>query len=558
MGVQQRSTPDSGKLARRVDAGRNMVARAERRSFWTWGYVSDEPSDAERRAAAKQLAARLGASVEPPPVPKIDAIALRPPRLTVPEALADWVSTAPAERITHTYGGHSLELLKGLRGEFDNPPDAVAHPRSEDELEAVLAWCDREGHAVIPYGGGTSVVRGVSVPEDAGTAVTVDLDNLNAVLEVDETSRAARIQGGMLGPDLEAALKPRGLTLRHFPQSFPWSTVGGWVATRSGGHYATNHTHIDDFVEATRMLTPKGWFESRRLPGSGAGPSPDRLVLGSEGTLGIVTECWLRLQKRPVYRATAGVLFPSWRAGCDAVREIAQAKLWPANLRILDPAEGAFSAGMDGRHALLIIGFESSDVPQGGNVGAAVAMARSHGGLVADDDILIDDGSGAPTGRGGAVGAWRNAFIGVNAGLTAGLGLLSDTFETAVTWDKWPDFDAEIRERVGDALRAALGSDTRLSCRFTHVYPDGPAPYYSFSGVVPRGAEAERWQLVKEAATAAVVAAGGTVTHHHAVGRMHRAGWQEQRPALFGEMLRGAKRSVDPNGILNPGVLIAA
>ena len=532
-----------------------MTARAERRSFWTWGYVSDEPSDAQRQDAAKRLADRIGADVEPPPVPAIDAISLPTPRLEIPERLADWVSTATAERVTHTYGGHSLELLKALRGEFDHPPDAVAHPRNEAELEATLAWCDREGHTAIPYGGGTSVVWGVNVPPDANAAVTIDLDNLNEVVEVDEVSRAARFQAGILGPDLEAALKPRGLTLRHFPQSFPWSTVGGWVATRSGGHYATNHTHIDDFVESTRMLTPKGWFESRRLPGSGAGPSPDRLVLGSEGTLGVITECWLRLQKRPVFRATAGVSFPTWKSGYEAVREIVQAKLWPANLRILDPAEAEFSAGMSGGHALLIIGFESSEIPQAATIHAAVAIARSHGGVVDDGDILVDDGAGEPTGRGGAVGAWRNAFIGVNAGLTAGLGLLSDTFETAITWDRWPDFDAEVRERVGVALREAMRG-ARLSCRFTHVYPDGPAPYYSFSGIVPRGAERERWQAVKEAATQAVIAAGGTVTHHHAVGRMHRDGWDRQRPGPFADLWRAAKRSVDPNGILNPGVLI--
>ena len=533
-----------------------MAARAERRSFWTWGYLSDEPSDGERAAAARKLAERLGEDVTPPPVPPLAGIALRRPRMEVPAKLRRWVSASREERITHTYGGHALELLRGLRGDFANPPDAVAHPHDEGELEATLAWCDREGHAAIPYGGGTSVVWGVSPPADAQAAVTIDLDNMNAVLEVDEVSRAANVQAGILGPDLEAALRPLGLTLRHFPQSFPWSTVGGWVATRSGGHYATNHTHIDDFVEATRMLTPAGWFESRRLPGSGAGPSPDRMVLGSEGTLGVIASCWLRLQKRPVFRATAGVRFTSWPAGCEAVRAIAQAKLWPANLRILDPDEALFSAGMDGKHALLIIGFESADIPQGDNLRAAVALAREHGGLVDDADMLVDDGSGAPTGRGGAVGAWRNAFVGVNAGLTAGLGLLADTFETAVTWDRWPAFDAQVRTAVGSALREALGESTRLSCRFTHVYPDGPAPYYSFSGVVPRGAEAERWQVVKDAATQAVVAAGGTVTHHHAVGRMHRAGWDQQRPRLFADLWRGAKKVLDPNGILNPGVLV--
>jgi alkyldihydroxyacetonephosphate synthase len=394
----------------------------------------------------------------------------------------------------------------------------------------------------------------VQVPEGRQT-VTIDMDQFHRVLEVDEVSRAARIQAGVFGPDLEDALRPQGLTLRHYPQSFPWSTVGGWVATRSGGHYATNHTHIDDFVESIRMLTPTGWWESRRLPGSGAGPSPDRLVMGSEGVLGIISECWLRLQRRPQFRASAGAVFDSWASGAQATRHLVQAKLWPANLRLLDPAEAAQSAGLDGNQALLVIGFESAEVPQGAFMKEAVAIVRQAGGHVDDESIRIDDGSGTATGRGGAVGAWRDSFIGVNAGASNGLGLLSDTFETAITWDRWPAFDAAVRERVGRVLVEVLGGPVHLSCRFTHVYPDGPAPYYSFAGPAALGAEHEQWQTIKDEAMAAVVEAGGTVTHHHAVGRMHKPGWQKQRPALFAGALGAVKAQLDPNGILNPGVL---
>ena len=533
-----------------------MAARAERRSFWTWGYVSDEPQQAEREAAARQASKRFGREMRPLAIPDIESISLPPARVAVPSRLSGFASADHVERITHTYGGHSLELLAAARGEFRDPPDVVAHPRSEEELEAVLEWCDSKRLKAMPYGGGTSVVWGVNAPAGHDGAVTIDLDNLNNVLEIDDISRAGRFQAGILGPDLEAALRPMGLTLRHFPQSFPWSTVGGWVATRSGGHYATNHTHIDDFVEATRMLSPAGWMETRRLPGSGAGPSPDRLVIGSEGILGIISECWLRLQKRPRFRATAGVVFDSWEDGCEAVRAVAQAKLWPANLRILDPSEAAASAGLSGGQALLIIGFESADAPQQANIHQAVAMARDHGGNVEDADIRIDDGAGKATGRAGAVGAWRNAFIGVNAGLRHGLGLLNDTFETAITWERWPAFDAHVRQRVGNVLAETLGDGTSLSCRFTHVYPDGPAPYYTWSGPPASGSEAAQWQSIKDEATAAVVEAGGTVTHHHAVGRMHRPGWDKQRPELFAEVLRAAKRRLDPNGILNPGVLI--
>jgi len=533
-----------------------MAKWQQPRSFWTWGYRSDEPTQADRERMAASLSERFGRPVSPPPIPRLEQIEVRPPRLTVPSALADWVSTRHDERLLHTHGGHPLELLAALRGSFPEPPDAVAHPRGDAELEATLAWCDSNGYAAIPYGGATTVVWGVRVPEQAEGAVSIDMDHFHQVLEIDETSRAARVQAGVLGPDLEDALRPRGLTLRHFPQSFPWSTVGGWVATRSGGHYATNQTHIDDFVESIRMLTPRGWWESRRLPGSGAGPSPDRLVMGSEGILGVITDCWLRLQARPRFRANAGVVFADWAAGAEATRQIVQAKLWPANLRLLDPAEAAQSAGMDGTRSLLIIGFESARVPQGAFIREAVAIAREAGGQIDDDAIRIDDGSGGATGREGAVGAWRNSFIGVNAGLTNGLGLLTDTFETAITWDRWPEFDAVVRDRVARVLREELGEGFHLSCRFTHVYPDGPAPYYSFAGPVDDGAEEARWRAIKEEAMAAVVDAGGTVTHHHAVGRMHKPGWRQQRPALFEEALLATKARLDPNGILNPGVLV--
>lgn len=529
----------------------------EQRSFWTWGYVSDEPSEADRARMARHISNMFGEEVVPAKIPDAADLQIRESRIKVPSTLQDWVCDSSLERITHTYGGHSLELLRAARGEFENPPDAVAHPRDEKELEATLEWCDAQEIMVIPYGGATSVVWGIGAPQDCEAAVVVDLDALSQVLEVDRVSRAARIQAGMLGPHIEDHLRPLGLTLRHYPQSFPWSTLGGWIATRSGGHYATNHTHIDDFVESVRMLTPSGWWESRRLPGSGAGPSPDRLVCGSEGTLGIITEAWMRVQERPSFRATAGVVFDSWEAGAEAARQIVQAKLWPANLRLLDPVEAAQSASLSGKESLLVIGFESSVVSQRTLISQAIDIARGAGGSIDDADIRINDGSGGATGRGGAVGAWRNSFIGVSGGLSNGLGLLADTFETAITWDKWPDLDAQVREAVGDVIERTMGASASLSCRFTHVYVDGPAPYYSFRGKVPIGGEAEVWRAIKDAAIETLVKAGGTVTHHHAVGRMHRDAWRGQRPDLFEAALRAAKDRLDPKGILNPGVLLS-
>ena len=278
-------------------------------------------------------------------------------------------------------------------------------------------------------------------------------------------------------------------------------------------------------------------------------------MIGSEGILGIITEAWMRIQVRPKYRATAGVTFPSWRSGYEATRHIVQAKLWPANLRLLDPEE-ASRAGLDGTRSLLIIGFESAELPQDDAIRRAVEIARRCEGHIPDEEIAISDGKGEPTGRRGAVGAWRNAFINVGGGaLAAGLGLLGDTFETSITWDRWPDFDAQLRGAVNKALQEVCGGGS-LSCRFTHVYTDGPAPYYTFSARGKQGGEFEQWSAIKTAASDAICQAGGTITHHHTVGRMHRPQYDRQRPDLFAAALRAAKRQLDPNAVLNPGVLI--
>ena len=529
---------------------------ADRMSFWAWGLESEEPTDQARASLAKHLSKRFDTAITAKPIPDLADAEFRAPRVEPPERLAEFCFTDAYERARHSYGAHFTDRTRAFNLEFPNPPDFVAHPRDEAEVEAILEWCHEGNHSVVPYGGGSSVVWGVDPAEEADTAVTIALDRLDRVLEIDATSRAARIQAGTFGPALEAQLKPSGHTLRHFPQSFRFSTLGGWIATRSGGHYATNHTHIDDFVESVRMLTPQGWWESLRLPGSGAGPSPDRMVIGSEGILGIITEAWMRIQVRPTFRATAGVVFDSWEAGTDAVRQIVQTKLWPANLRILDPVEAERAAGLDGEQALVIIGFESAELSQRWAIQAAVDVARGCGGDIAEDEIRVDDGTGAPTGRGGAVGRWRDSFVGVDPGTATSMGVLADTFETSITWDRWPEFDKIVRARMNDVL-AEVCTHGELSCRFTHVYADGPAPYYTWSGMGRPGSEISMWQEVKDAANEVVVAAGGTSTHHHAVGRMHRpGGYDRQRPDLFADSLRAVKKTLDPKGILNPGVLI--
>ena len=535
----------------------------DRRSFWAWGMESQEPTDAKRESAAKAMSERFGVSLKTVQPRSVDQLALPVPRIKAPATLSEIVTGDTYERAFHTYGHSFRDRVRKFDGDFQNPPDVVAYPRNEADLIALLDWCGGAGYAATPFGGGSSVVGGVEGPEGYDGLVTIDMTRMDRVLEIDDVSRAVRVQAGALGPVFEAQLKPHGFTMRHFPQSFEYSTVGGWIVTRSGGHYATNETRIDEFVESVRMITPSGPWESFRLPGSGAGPSPDRLALGSEGILGIVTEAWMRIQGRPVFRASTGVSFSSLGAVSEAARGIAQAKLWPANLRILDPGEGQAMAGLDGKTAILIIGFESSDVPQDAFIKEAVSIARDAGGLVNDDEVLISPvpagatTSSDPAGRQGAVGAWREAFINLPYDWNdiTGLGVIADTFETSITWDRWPEFDRSVRSATQDVLNRVCGGGS-VTARITHVYPDGPAPYYSFTALGTPGSELSQWAEIKMAASDAVIASGGTITHHHAVGRDHRPWYDKQRPETFATALRAAKKSLDPSGILNPGVLI--
>ena len=523
----------------------------DRRSIWAWGMESSEPSTTQRRRAAAEASRRFGISLELQHPPRIEELNLRAPRIKPPATLLPICSTDSHDRAVHSYGHSFRDRVRKFNGSFDNPPDIVARPVNEEQIVALLDFCASAGHVVVPFGGGSSVVGGVEPPAESDGVVSVDLTGLDRVLEVDTVSQAARVEGGALGPVLEAQLKPFGVTLRHFPQSFEFSTLGGWIATRSGGHFATNHTHIDDLVESVRMVTPAGSYESRRLPGSGAGPSPDRLSIGSEGILGIITEAWMRLHARPRFRAGAGVTFPSFETACDAARAVVQSRMWPANCRVLDPLEARNFAAMDGSTALLVLGFESADIPQDHDLNEALEMARDAGGRV------VDAAHPSPGGNADPVRVWRDTFINMpyKWNETAGLGLILDTFESAITWDRWPEFDRSVTAAVNDALARVCGGG-ELSCRFTHVYPDGPAPYYTFTAPGRRGSELAMWAEIKEAASDAVIAAGGTITHHHAVGRDHRPWYEKQRPPLFADALRAAKNSLDPAGVMNPGVLI--
>jgi alkyldihydroxyacetonephosphate synthase len=522
------------------------------------------------REAAEGIRERFGFGGEVEKAVPLEAVEVRKARLKRPAAFGDLFSDDKYERVSHALGKAYRDVVRGFRGEFEEPPDLVAFPREESEIETVLSWAEAEGAAVVPFGGGTSVVGGVEARLGKRGVVTMDLRRLDRVLEVDPASLAARIQAGATGPRLEAQLREHGLTLRHFPQSFEYSTLGGWIATRAGGHFATLLTHIDDLVESVRAITPRGNWESRRLPGSGAGPSPDRMLIGSEGILGAISEAWVRVRPRPEFKASAGVEFADFLEAAGAIRAIVQSGLNPSNCRLLDASEAELTGAGDGSANLLILGFESAHLPVDAPMDAALAITREHGGKPGEVRLTglkyKEERDLRPTNQeeGGAVGAWRGAFLLAPylRDTFVACGVLSETFETAITWDRLEEFHTTVIETARRVVSEVTGTPAegagapRVSCRFTHAYPGGAALYFTVLAPAVRGGEVEQWDEIKAAVSEALIEGGGTITHHHAVGRDHRPWYDRQRPAPFAAALRAAKAELDPAGMLNPGVLI--
>jgi alkyldihydroxyacetonephosphate synthase len=433
-------------------------------------------------------------------------------------------------------------VVRASAGAFDHAPDVVARPRDERDGRGGARVVRRAGAACIPYGGGSSVVGGVTPAVD-GPAVSLDLAALGGCSR-STRSRAPRASRPARSARARDQLAEHGLTLRHFPQSFEFSTLGGWVATARAGtsprSRRTSTTSSRRCVRSARSACGSRGGCPARAPG----PSPDRLLLGSEGILGVITEAWVRVRPRPTFKQAAGVTFGSFLEGAACVRALSQSGLRPANCRLIDATEAGYTGAGDGSRAVLVLGFESADHDVGAPMARAVAIAREHGGEVEERD----DASG------GAVGSWRGAFLRAPylRDTFVAIGILSETFETAITWERFEGF----HEQVLGAVREAAGERALVSCRFTHVYPDGPAPYYTVLAPARRGEEVEQWAEIKAAASGALIAGG---RHDHAPPRgrprpppLVRP--QPPRPVRRG--LRGGEgRARTPAGILNPRVL---
>jgi alkyldihydroxyacetonephosphate synthase len=535
-----------------------------------WGWGRDEDAIELPPAAAELLRGELGLSGDERGTRvELADVAVAQSRLGS-DAHAAIAAVVGAEavadghdvRVAHAAGRSYPDLVRLRAGDAGGAPDAVVYPSTTGQLVPLLAACARHGVAVVPYGGGTSVVGGVAaLPGRHRAAVTLDLSRLDAVVDVDARSLTATVEPGIFGPELERRLAAQGMTLGHFPQSFEYSTVGGWVATRSAGQASTGYGRIDELVEAVRCVTPAGELSTRDAPASAAGPALRELVVGSEGVLGVIAGATLRVRPAPVAQRYEAWSLPSFQAGAEAFRALAQDGAAPDVARLSDEDETRLTlalgssgglAAQAGKLYLRAFGHERGCIAFTGFDGTPDAIARRRGRSA---EILRAHGAvalGTRPGRSWLRGRFAAPYL---RDELMDRGVMVETLETATTWANLDD----LYTRVGGALRGALterGTPPAVMCHISHLYPSGASLYFTFIARQEAGAELDQWRAAKTAACDAIAAAGGTITHHHAVGTDHRA-WM---PAEIGQLgidaLRAVKDRLDPTGIMNPGKLL--
>ncbi|MFE7774906.1 FAD-binding oxidoreductase [Streptomyces sp. NPDC057445] len=472
------------------------------------------------------------------------------------QALADrvgdeaYVRTDAESRIRHTRGKSTPDLLRIRAGEVDDIPAAVVLPGSHDEVLAVLEACAAHGLAAVPFGGGTSVVGGLT-PEGKRDFVAVDLRRLDSLLALDEISRTATLQVGLRAPAAEALLNERGFTLGHFPQSYEWASIGGFAAARSSGQASAGYGRFDEMVLGLALATPEGTLELGRAPRSAAGPDLRHLVLGSEGALGVITSVTVRIRPLPETRVYEGWRFASFEAGAAALRRLAQDGPRPTVLRLSDETETFIGLAqpdeIGGTEAPQQAGCMAIAGYEGTAEETAERRARAR-------EVLLACGgefAGEQPGERWAHGRYNAPYL-RDALLDAGA--FAETLETAAFWSALPALYDAVRGALTDALTEA-GTPPLVMCHISHVYENGASLY--FTVVSAQGDDpVAHWAPAKRAACDAILAAGGTISHHHGVGTDHRDWYTKEIGPVGVRILQAVKAEVDPAGILSPGVLI--
>jgi len=532
--------------------------------WWGWGDSAVEPAlDGEALAVLRE---RIG-ELEPWPLAReLDEIEL-PAAQPLPRALVEAVGeenvfSGEEDRLRHATGRGYVDLARLRNGAVAAAPDAVVIPPDAEALRRAIEVCAAEGVAIVPFGGGTSVVGGVEpIRGPHGRLISLDLGALQEV-EVDPRSLTARLGAGLRGPEAEAALGREGLTLGHFPQSFEYATIGGFAATRSAGQASSGYGRFDALVSSVRLLTPSGEISTLETPHSAAGPALRELAIGSEGVLGVIPDVTVRVRPAPAVRRYEAWMAESFEAGSEIVRGLAQGPGLPSVIRVSDEeeTEGTLALsgprGLSGRlfdrylgvrgrrgGALMIAGFEGDEESVARRRALTVRALRAGGAAYL----------GQAAGRAWEHGRYQGPYL---RDTLMGMGAMVETLETSHTWSRY----GELHAAVGDAIRRSLagqGTPGLVFCHLSHAYADGASLYFTFISRARRGAELEQWAAVKRAACEAIVARGGTITHHHAVGRDHAPYMEAEVGATGFGALRALKERLDPTGIMNPGKLLA-
>ncbi|QIG38262.1 FAD-binding oxidoreductase [Microbacterium sp. 4R-513] len=526
------------------------IPRAAPRSDWdVWG---DEP--AKLPAGARAIIATVLPG-KAHPVPRRSTPILTASRMGNDDldALAAIVGAGhatrdDAARMLHLGGKSTPDLLARRLGDPQPAPDAVVSPASHAEVLGVLRVCVERRIAVVPFGGGTSVVGGVD-PEPGAhdLVIALDLARTAALLSIDETSLLATFGAGTTGPQAEELLAARGYTIGHFPQSFRYASIGGFAATRSSGQASRGYGRFDDLVHSLRVASPAGELTLGRAPASAAGPDLRELFLGSEGAFGVLTEVAVRIRPVPAATAYGAWTFPDFESGAAAFREATQRGIRPTVLRLSDASETRVNATLGGhltrmRGCLAVATFEgATDAEARGARDAVDAVFTTHGGKSRGEDPARSWERGRF-----ASPALRDTLLDI--------GVLAETLETATTWAQLPDLKAAVTRALADAL-GAEGTKPVVMCHISHVYPAGASLYFTVIAALTTD-PAGQWRRAKDAASLAIGSAGGTITHHHAVGRDHRPYLETEIGLLGVAALRAVKDVFDPTGIMNPGVLV--
>jgi alkyldihydroxyacetonephosphate synthase len=543
--------------------GKSPDAPRRDSKWWGWGDPAVVPE--LDQAALETLRERVGELQSSPRAAELDDFHL-PPAEPLPRALIDAVGeenvfAGAEDRIRHATGCGYADLARLRSGRLEQAPDAVLLPADADAIRRVLEVCAAEGVAVVPFGGGTSVVGGVEPLRGShGRLISLDLARLRG-LEVDRRSLTARLGAGLRGPEAEAELARHGLVLGHYPQSFEYATVGGFAATRSAGQASSGYGRFDSLVSSVRLIAPAGDLSTLETPHTAAGPALREVVVGSEGTFGVIPDVTVRVRPAPRQRRYEAWIAEGFEAGAEIVRGLAQGSGLPDVIRVSDEEETEVSLALSGprgvaadlfggylglrrrrKGSLIIVGFEGEQESVARRRALAVRALHKGGAVYL----------GQSAGRSWEHGRYQGPYL---RDTLMEMGGMVETLETSHAWSELGALHAAVGAAIRESL-AGQGTPGMAFCHLSHAYPDGASLYFTFIAAARQGEEIEQWRQVKRAASEAIVANGGTITHHHAVGVDHVPYMEAEVGKAGLGVLRAIKDQLDPAGIMNPGKLL--